>query len=260
MSRVNVESSAIYSIKRMSLSCGRDYKQLLGCFVLFWHETQSMEVSVLKMLEINEYFGLSREEELWKHEDLIESLVDFGFVKPVSDEEDYEIIGNLKHISNIKRLKELAKIGGEASALSRRLKRTVEPDYQAQYNTVQYNTNKDITALVEKSIEPIGSPPSDGKLSLVKLLEVYNANRGVLPKARTIGESRKSKAAAAIRDLPDESDWVALLKWINTQEFFIGKNDRGWVASLAYLIRPGKAIELFEKATSKTSGGIKVYD
>lgn len=46
-------------------------------------------------------------------------------------------------------------------------------------------------------------------------------------------------------------DFQAACAYVAASPFHLGQNDRGWVATLDYVLQPGKATELAEKATAR---------
>jgi len=73
---------------------------------------------------------------------------------------------------------------------------------------------------------------------IAKLLELWNAVPGIVKACRMGKERRKALATR----LKEDADWWRLLPEalakIPTQPFVLGQNDRGWTATLDWLLRP----------------------
>ncbi len=71
-----------------------------------------------------------------------------------------------------------------------------------------------------------------------RLLRVWNENRGSLKECRAFNSDRRRKAQARWREKPDEEFWKSLVKSLATSGWHCGKNDRGWVASIDFILKP----------------------
>ena len=104
---------------------------------------------------------------------------------------------------------------------------------------------KDITAKDSKdnsSVAPEG------------LMEVWNSNRGELPKALAMspGRTRAAKARLSERSL---DEWQNVIQRIANSPFCLGRNERGWVASFDWLLRPDTALRVLEGKYDERKNG-----
>lgn len=95
---------------------------------------------------------------------------------------------------------------------------------------------------------------SNAKMTPHDLMDIWNAHRGSLPKALELSESRYSKAKKRVGECDDKEVWIKVVQWLAKSEFHTGRNDRGWKADFAFLLRPETRLKIQEKLErTKTS-------
>jgi hypothetical protein len=82
-------------------------------------------------------------------------------------------------------------------------------------------------------------------------VELWNSNRGPLPESKTLNNNRLRHIRARLSENALAGHWKAIFEFIATHPFYTGQNDRGWLASIDYVIRPGVHDRIFEEITSK---------
>lgn len=148
---------------------------------------------------------------------------------------------------------------GKASAASRRGRTECEQDVNHGSTTVQPDVNhgsagdepiqKPEAIIQETNNEQHPPTPRGGGPSEVVALWNQAVEGTNLPKARVT--SPRSKAIATrLRERGWLDDFRQALAFLVGSEWHRGANDRGWIADLDYLLRPGKATQLAEKARS----------
>lgn len=87
---------------------------------------------------------------------------------------------------------------------------------------------------------------------VIEIIGIWNrtAEEQHLPKAKLTPE-REKKIRSRLKDSGWLEDFVGACKFVASDAFSCGKNDRGWKAGLDYMLRPGKATELAERAKSQ---------
>ena len=98
------------------------------------------------------------------------------------------------------------------------------------------------------------------------LAEAWNTYCGELPKCIELGGTRRRHAHQRLNDRPLEQ-WVEVIDRMAGSSFCNGENDRGWVATFDWLIRPDTAAKVLEgkydnrgKKRPKTSGTVRVLE
>lgn len=71
----------------------------------------------------------------------------------------------------------------------------------------------------------------------IDLLQIWNANCGCLPKAKSWSDKRKRSAKKILKLSTDPDHFAAVVRKIAGWEFGQGKNDRKWKASFDYFLR-----------------------
>lgn len=89
------------------------------------------------------------------------------------------------------------------------------------------------------------SDPIDYK----KFIEFFNNeidnNRSVIPKAKAISERRKRALSARIRE-HGKNSLADVVRQATTSDFLNGKNERGWVADIDWMLRPNNYVKILE--------------
>ena len=87
------------------------------------------------------------------------------------------------------------------------------------------------------------------KTDAMRLIELFDSvTEGILHTRKiSITDKRMRAAKKALAEVPDFDDWRRLFEWLCYQPFYTGQNDTGWKASIDYVLRSGKAVELLEK-------------
>lgn len=81
--------------------------------------------------------------------------------------------------------------------------------------------------------------------SAEKLRDIWNHLCGTLPKCLEIGEERRRRAHQRLNDRSLE-EWARVVDRIAASGFCNGENDRGWVATFDWLLRPDTAAKVLE--------------
>lgn len=63
-----------------------------------------------------------------------------------------------------------------------------------------------------------------------------------LPRCLRWTEALSVAAKKRVEELPDRADWAKAIAMISESEFCLGKNERGWRASLRWLIERREAV------------------
>jgi len=77
-------------------------------------------------------------------------------------------------------------------------------------------------------------------------LNLWNSNCDALPKALALSDKRKLLAGARIKENSDPNYWKDVIERIAASDFCVGKNDRGWMASFDFLLKPDTHIKVLE--------------
>lgn len=86
---------------------------------------------------------------------------------------------------------------------------------------------------------PLPSPPAG-------LLEAWNRNSGNgLPKAQGMSPNRTAAARARLKERP-LAEWGNIIAKIAASKFCCGENDRRWVATFDWLLKPDTALKVLE--------------
>lgn len=69
------------------------------------------------------------------------------------------------------------------------------------------------------------------------------------PKIYTIAGKRSTTISARLKAYPNLLEMMPdVIRYMASTDWYIGKNDRGWVASFDYIMQDGKMCELYEKS------------
>lgn len=89
------------------------------------------------------------------------------------------------------------------------------------------------------------SDPIDYK----KFVEFFNGeidnNKSVIPKVKAISEKRKKMISARIRE-HGKNSLADVVRQATSSDFLNGKNDRGWVADIDWMLRPNNYVKILE--------------
>lgn len=102
-----------------------------------------------------------------------------------------------------------------------------------------------------KADSPGGDPP-DVPLQVVESWNTITS--GKLPKAK-LTTKRRDLIRTRVKEDGWLDDFKAACAYVVKSAFHLGQNDRGWVATLDYLLQAGKATELAEKSTAPIPQG-----
>jgi hypothetical protein len=86
-----------------------------------------------------------------------------------------------------------------------------------------------------------------------ELVELWNTHRGSLPKVLELTGSRYTNARKRLGECDDKDAWIKVIQWLSKSEFHNGRNDRGWKADFAYLLRPETRIRITETLNKSKS-------
>ena len=116
---------------------------------------------------------------------------------------------------------------------------------RCSYITLRYDTNVQEEGVGKKTTheEPKASSRA---VALPPLVEIWNENRGTLPKVVGLSSSRRKQSHARWEENPDRSYWVSIIEKLKSSSFCNGKNDRGWRADFDFLVRPDTQHKVLE--------------
>ena len=103
----------------------------------------------------------------------------------------------------------------------------------------------------EKTTPSVDDPP------LICLFTIWNENRGSLPRAESLSSKRKSMATSRIKGSPNVKYWSTVVRRLAASSFCNGDNDRGWVASFDFLLKPDTHIKVMEGKYDTRAGSTK---
>jgi hypothetical protein len=116
----------------------------------------------------------------------------------------------------------------------------LDMESQVKSNTVEVSAVKSDLPCLPAMIQR-GPSPRD-------LAELWNQISGPLPKvvAEKLSDFRKQKARVRLREEPDLDQWKIAIEKLTKWDWGTGNNDRGWVATFDYLLRPGTMVKATE--------------
>lgn len=92
-----------------------------------------------------------------------------------------------------------------------------------------------------------------------EILELWELNRGPLPKVEAFTEKRRKAAKARWNEAPSEEYWATVIWKLAQSKFCTGDNDRGWVANFDFLLKPETHVKVtegvYDNRTGKTKKG-----
>lgn len=84
-----------------------------------------------------------------------------------------------------------------------------------------------------------------------EIIKIWNANRKTLPEVKNLNAKRRKLLALAWKENPSAEYWTTLVSSLASSDFYTGKNDRAWIATIDFILQPGKHIELTERLAAK---------
>lgn len=249
MARVNVEERAFADgrVGRLAKKMGWWESTAIGQLVFLWRDSQEAEAAR----------GTAEQIVFWSRLDFLEpeeqakwvrALGTFGYIRETDTPGQWEIAGNADQIAGIQKARGKAKKGGEATkskwlelrdaegykpATSRPGARLGVGSSQAQYNTKQYNSEREGES---DSAREAPSAVADPPKPKVDLVAIWNANRGGLPEARPT-KGRLAKIAARLREEAAPAYWEGVVQRLARSAFATGNNDRAWRADFGWLVQ-----------------------
>ena len=120
-----------------------------------------------------------------------------------------------------------------------------------EYNNNIYNNN--IYKLKEDSLHSSSCADKSAQNSAVidfeKFVEFFNqeidANNSTIPHIKAITEKRKKMIQARIRE-HGKNSLVEVVRLLVSSDYLNGKNDRGWVADIDWMLKPNNYIKISE--------------
>ena len=101
-------------------------------------------------------------------------------------------------------------------------------------------------AIPETEAETETEAEADVNSPSSSLENIWNANCGDLPKIKVLSSDRKRAWATRWKESPEISYWVEIVKSMASNPFFSGDNDRGWRATVDFILKPGKHVRISE--------------
>lgn len=90
-------------------------------------------------------------------------------------------------------------------------------------------------------------PPKKSKPRSHWLVEMWNEKGGRLPPCRIpISESRLKKIQARVKQAPLKEPWIEAIERLSKSNFANGLNDRSWVATFDWLLKPDSFEKILE--------------
>lgn len=81
----------------------------------------------------------------------------------------------------------------------------------------------------------------------IELLKLWNTHaHPALPRAQEITDARHKHATARLRERPELEQWHGVVERISASDFCRGQNDRAWVATFDWLLKPDTAVKVLE--------------
>jgi hypothetical protein len=210
-------------------------------------------------LKTTRFDALARMAELWAYctekqtyfltPKLIDTLAEFeNFHEHILSDEiglaeatdkGIRIRGTKGRIEWLKKLRKNSKKGGErnrANWLSKK-KPGAEPN-ESPSSIAPVPVSSPAIAPVKKQNTPL--PPKG-------LQAIWNQHCGGLPQAETLNRDRERQAKARLTENGDPAYWERIVRAIAANPFCRGDNDRSWVATFDYLLRPKTHVSISEK-------------
>lgn len=87
-----------------------------------------------------------------------------------------------------------------------------------------------------------------------ELFEIWNKHSGKLAKAKALTKSRRTHAAARMSEQASLDVWTQAVQRIAKSEFCNGKNERGWLATFDWFIKPDTLTKILEGTYDTRTG------
>lgn len=138
MARVNIEERAAAAAKKVAREMNWTRAEAVGRLYFFWHDSQELEQTTCTKDDIAMWMDLSEVD----NAALSSCMVRAGFLREI-DGATFEIVGNAKHIENLRQRREAAAIGGirsgEVRAMKAATKASAPTEIEANASTVRSN-------------------------------------------------------------------------------------------------------------------------
>jgi hypothetical protein len=247
MARINIEDDLFKDQRFIDLVLALNNKDTaIGALVSCWMVAQ-------KFWKFNEN-GIPKTE--WIKQKIRQELITVGFAE---DRGDFIfVIGSKKHFSWLKDRSKAGKLGGKASSRAREI-------IKENFKQTQANSSKLKPLTLSLSLNTnTNTNTSDAKtsdaLSPMEILEIWNQNCGPLPKAQSLNKERERQARARGRENKDPLYWKGIAQVLAADSFCRGENDRSWVATFDYFLRPGTHVKISERAATQSLRKLKSPD
>jgi hypothetical protein len=127
------------------------------------------------------------------------------------------------------------------------LRSMLTTDVQLTFADVQISHATDRQTLQTNITDTQTHPPgSDEPTPEIQFFNLWNENCGELPQLRSLGNARKSKVKARLRETPDLEIWKAAIQRISKSDFCTGKGPTGWIAGFDWFIKPETLSKVLE--------------
>ncbi len=135
MARTSIEESGLTAARLIARRTGFSENAVVGMLIMLWHDSQALERTEASRARLIEWLNIGSDQQSDEVDQLIESLEDNGILVQ-RDEGTWLIVGNDKHIENLRQRKDDAKAAGIASgrARQRTVERTVEQPVNGPLN------------------------------------------------------------------------------------------------------------------------------
>lgn len=261
MARVNIEERLLAEgrLHRLARELKTTTHTAIGLLVYLWHDSQELERNTATReeiecwcrwyeFEIEHYFKSTGEMEI----DLISALQKSGYIQ-AAGENGWKINGNQNQINKLSDWKEKSKKGGlsrvstaargdDGKFISSNQPPANQPTSSRstsaiQFNTIQYKYKKKNIYKKKKSPRLVGS---------LNLQALWNSNCGTLPKVKSLTQKRSVAWKQRWKEKPDENYWKEIITTMASNEFCCGGGNRGWKATVDYLLRPDTHVKISE--------------
>lgn len=124
-------------------------------------------------------------------------------------------------------------------------RKTYEKTRDSSHIDKDLDKEKPSTTLVNS---PSESTPLVG--GVARVVETWNRiTGGKLPRVAKVTSKRERVIKARLKEQGWLEDFETACAYVSESDFYLGKNDRGWTATIDFLLRPNKAAELAEKSS-----------
>lgn len=265
MARVNVETRALgehrFATLAEDLSMAR--YQAIGMLVIFWHDSQERGVWRGSKERIMKFIPLQKSERSECFDALLENEYITRFEG--SEEDEFVIHGNRKHIEALEERKEAAAEGGRAKA--RKINQNKEslahgrdplpPAKSPLPNSIQSST-KQSNAVQSNSIQKRKERAPSASV-IPPLGDIWNKHKGQLSELRGCSGKRLDSAKARWDENPSTEYWAEIITRMALSDFCLGKKNQpgphaSWKADFDFLIRPDTQHKVLEGKYDNRSG------